>query len=127
MKALGYEARVTQRSSDGNVDVIAHRDPLGVEPPVIKIQVKQETGSKGGPDVQQLVGALAPGDLGVYVTLGSYTKDAIGIERGRQGLRLVTGEALVELVLQNYGKLPDRWRNRIPLTSLLVVGDSADR
>ncbi len=126
MRAHGYEARVTQQSGDGNVDVIAHRDPLGIEPPVIKIQVKQEIGSKGGPDIQQLVGSLAPGDLGVFITLGGYTKDAVGMERTRQGLRLVDGNALVDLVLQAYDRLPDVWRNLLPLARVLVVDDSAD-
>jgi restriction system protein len=40
LRAMGYEARVTPYSSDGGVDVIAHRDPLGLEPPVIKVQCK---------------------------------------------------------------------------------------
>lgn len=36
LRALGYQARVTSYTQDGGVDVIAHRDPLGVEPPLIK-------------------------------------------------------------------------------------------
>lgn len=68
VRALGYEARVTQYSQDGGVDVIAHRDPLGVEPPLIKVQCKHHVGTISGPEVQQLVGALAQGELGVFVT-----------------------------------------------------------
>src|SRR5699024_7987862 len=33
LKSLGYQARVTQYSQDGGIDVIAHRHLLGVEPP----------------------------------------------------------------------------------------------
>lgn len=126
LRALGYQARVTQYSQDGGVDVIAHRDPLGVEPPQIKVQCKHLTGSISAPDVQRLVGAQGPSDLALFVTLGTYTKDAVAIERTRSGLRLLSGEDVVSLVLENYAKLPERWREVIPLTSVLVVADSAD-
>ena len=123
LRALGYQARVTQYSQDGGVDVIAHKDPLGVEPPLIKVQCKHHTGTISAPDVQQLVGTLAREELGVFVTLGVYSKDAQSIERQRQGLRLLTGEAVIDLILQSYGSLPERWQNQIPLTPLLVVDD----
>lgn len=73
LRAMGYEARVTPPSGDGGVDVIAHRDPLGLEPPIIKVQCKQTNAAVGRPVVQQLVGALAHNELGLCVTLGSYT------------------------------------------------------
>ena len=126
LQALGYQARVTPYSQDGGVDVIAHRDPLGVEPPLIKVQCKHHTGTISGPEVQQLVGTLAPGELGVFVTLGTYSKDAQSIERQKQGLRLLSGEAIVGLVLTSYDRLPERWRTLIPLTPLLVVDDTID-
>jgi restriction system protein len=76
--------------------------------------------------VQQLVGTLAPGELGVFVTLGTYNKDAQSIERQKHGLRLLSGEAIVGLVLTSYGRLPERWKILIPLTPLLVVDDTVD-
>lgn len=121
MRTLGYQARATQYSRDGGIDVLAHRDPLGVEPPLIKIQCKHLTGTVGSPEVQQLVGAQGPGELSVFVTLGKYSQDALAIERQRAGLRLLNGEDLVTLFLENYDKLPTRWRSVIPLTRLLVV------
>jgi restriction system protein len=124
--AMGYQARVTPYSQDGGVDVLAHRDKLGVEPPLIKVQCKHHTGSVGAPEVHQLVGTQAPNELSLFVTLGSYTRDALGVERGRQGLRLLNGEDVVDLVLAHYADLAVRWRARFPLTSLLVVDDEAD-
>lgn len=41
---MGYNARVTEKSGDGGVDVIAHTDPLGLQPPIIKVQCKRTTG-----------------------------------------------------------------------------------
>ena len=39
-RAMGYAAAETQASGDHGIDVIAHPDPLGLERPYIKIQVK---------------------------------------------------------------------------------------
>jgi hypothetical protein len=33
LSAMGYRRQVTQASGDGGFDIIAHRDPLGLEPP----------------------------------------------------------------------------------------------
>lgn len=126
LRAIGYQARVTPYSQDGGVDVIAHRDPLGVEPPQIKIQCKHHTGTVSAPEVQQLIGTQGPGELSVFVTLGSYTRDALMIERQRPGLRLLSGEDIVTLFLDHYSKLPESRRALIPLTSVLVVADTAD-
>ena len=126
LRAIGYQARVTAYTQDGGVDVIAHRDPLGVEPPLIKVQCKHHTGTVGAPEVQQLVGTQSPNELSLFVTLGSYSRDAVSIERVRQGLRLLSGEDVVDLVLEHYARLEQTWRTRIPLTQLLVVDDAAD-
>lgn len=126
LRTLGYQARVTAYSQDGGIDVIAHNDPLGIEPPQIKVQCKHLTGSVGAPDVQQLAGTLGHNDLGLFITLGTYTRDAQNIERQRSGLRLLNGEDVVDLVLQNYDKLPQNWRSVIPLTNVLVVADTAE-
>lgn len=125
LRTIGYQARVTQFSQDGGIDVVAHKDPLGVEPPQIKAQCKQRVSTIGSPDVQQLVGTLGHGDLGLFITLGTYSKDAYAIERQRPGLRLLTGEDVVTLIIDNYALLPERWRKLIPLTTVLVVADEA--
>lgn len=125
LRALGYQARVTAYSQDGGVDVIAHKDPLGVEPPLIKVQCKRMTATIGAPEVQQLIGVQGPGELVVFMTLGAYSRDALALERQRPGLRLLTGEDIVSLVLEHYEALPERWRSLMPLTPLLVVADTA--
>ncbi len=121
LKAMGYEARVTQRSVDGGIDVIAHHDPLGLEPPIIKVQCKQTSAPVGRPVVQQLVGALAHNELGLFVTLGSYSREAFDEERQRQSLRLLAGPDIADLTLRHYADLAPEWRARMPLRSVLVV------
>ena len=89
-------------------------------------RVRPHTALGTGSSSQQLVGIQAPGELSLFVTLGGYSREALSIERVRQGLRLITGEQLVDLVLSEYSNLSQTWRQRIPLTSLLVVDDTAD-
>lgn len=126
LRVIGYQARVTQYSQDGGVDVIAHKDPLGIEPPQIKAQCKQQVSTVGSPEVQQLVGTQGDGELCLFFTLGTYSRDALAIERQRPGLRLLSGEDIVTLIMDNYAELPERWRRVIPLSTVLVVADEAE-
>jgi restriction system protein len=116
--------KVTQLSGDGGVDIIAHRDPLGLEPPIIKVQCKRTLGGIGAPDVQKLTGTLAPGgsgELGLFVTLGSYFKDAVHLGRARQDLRLINGTELVDLIFQHYEQFSPEWKRLLPLRRVYVV------
>lgn len=123
MEAMGYRTQVTQVSGDGGVDVVAHRDPLGLEPPIIKVQCKRVVGSIGSPEVQKLTGSLAPGgsELGLFITLGTFSKDAVHIGRSRQDLRLINGSEFVSLVLEHYEQLGSEWKRLLPLRRLYVV------
>ena len=58
LKCMGYHTRVMAKSGDGGVDVIAHKDELGFEPPIIKVQCKQVTDPSGRPQVTQLLGNI---------------------------------------------------------------------
>ena len=125
--AMGYRASPTVAVGDGGVDVIASRDPLNLEPPIIKVQCKRMIATIGGPDIQKLVGALAHGgsELGLFVTLGTYSVDALHIERTRQDLRLVNGSQLVDLVFEHYEALPTEWKRLLPLRRVLAVDRDA--
>lgn len=121
LRAMGYQARVTQFSGDGGVDVIAHKDPLGLEPPIIKVQCKQIRGTNGGPDVQRLIGTLASGESGLFVSTGTYSRDALDLERSRQNLRLLSRTDVVDMTLRYYAKLDPQWQARMPLRKVWVV------
>lgn len=121
MQCMGYTARVSEKSGDGGVDVIAHTDQLGFQPPIIKIQCKRQTSQVGEPEVSQLLGTLGDGEFALFVTLGSYTRQARVRERNNSRLRLIDGEDLVELILQHYGKLSPRYRALLPLKQIYVA------
>jgi restriction system protein len=128
LDGMGYRTRVTAASGDGGVDIIAHRDPLGLEPPIIKVQCKRTTSSIGGPDVQKLTGSLSPGgtEMGLFVTLGSYSRDAQHIERTRRDLRLINGNELVDLVFEHYAQFSPEYKRLLPMRSVYVVDRSPD-
>jgi restriction system protein len=125
LKCMGYFSRVTQASGDGGVDIIAHRDELGFEPPIIKVQCKQVLSTIGRPEVQQLHGAIERGEHGLFVTLGSFSADARTFERTKPNLRLVDGKALIELIYAHYEKFEPRYQMLLPLTRSYVPGPQA--
>ncbi|MCW8283567.1 restriction endonuclease [Agrobacterium sp. InxBP2] len=120
MECMGYTARLTPKSADGGVDVIAHMDALGFQPPIIKIQCKRTTAQHGSPEVNQLLGTLGEGEFGLFVSLGSFSRSANELERNRSKLRLIDGEAFVAMILENYGKLSPRYRAIVPLKQIYV-------
>lgn len=128
LRAMGYRASPTVSSGDGGVDVIASRDPLSIEPPIIKVQCKRTVNTIGGPDVQKLAGALAHGgsELGLFVTLGAYSSDALHLERTRQDLRLINGTQLVDLLFEYYGGLEAEWKRLLPLRQVYAVDRGDD-
>lgn len=123
LSAIGYRASATVAMGDGGVDVIASRDPLSLEPPIIKVQCKRTINTIGAPDVQKLAGALAHGgsELGLFVTLGSYSNNALHIERTRQDVRLINGNQLVDLIFEHYEALSPEWKRLLPLRSVYAV------
>ena len=122
LKCMGYFARVTQASGDGGVDIIAHRDELGFEPPIIKVQCKQILTTIGRPEVQQLHGAIERGEHGLFVTLGSFSAEARTFERTKPNLRLIDGENLIELIYAHYHQFEPRYQMLLPLKRSYVPG-----
>ncbi len=120
LECMGDTARLTSRSGDGGVDVIAHRDKLGFEPPILKVQCKRKTDQTGRPEVDQLLGTLGDGEYGLFISLGSFSRQTVELERNRPKLRLIDGEQFVELLLEQYGRLAPRYRSLIPLKQIYV-------
>ena len=118
--AMGYRTRVSPEGPDGGVDIIAHRDELGFEPPIVKVQVKSGEGNVGDPAVSALYGKLAQGEFALLVTLGGFTNQAQTFARNKGNLRLIDGDALVSLFLQHYEKFDSRYKGLIPLKRVYV-------
>jgi restriction system protein len=117
---IGYQTRVSPEGPDAGVDIVAHRDELGFEPPIIKVQVKSTEGSVGDPIVSQLYGKTADGEFALVVTLGTFTPQARAFERGKSNLRLLDGNQLVDLIFRHYESFDSRYKGLIPLKRVYV-------
>lgn len=120
-RAMGYTATTQQGTHDLGVDVVAHPDPLGVQPPIIKIQCKSGTSTVGGPAVKQLRGLLNGPEKGVLVSLGGFSTDARHVQQNDADLVLIDGDRFVDLFLDHYDKLAPEWRHSYPLTRVYVA------
>jgi len=122
-RAMGYTA-ITQRGThDLGADVIAHPDPLGVQPPRLKIQAKSGTGSVGAPAVKQLRGICNEGEKAILISLGSFSNDALHVQQNDANVVLIDGGRFVKLFLDYYEQLEPEMRHRFPLRRVYVPSD----
>jgi restriction system protein len=120
LNTMGYRTRVSPEGPDGGVDIVAHRDELGFEPPIIKVQAKSTEGKVGDPEVSSLYGKVGSNEHGLLVTLGAFTTAANTFGRSKSNLRLIDGEALVDLVLAHYEQFDSRYKGILPLKRVYV-------
>ena len=122
LNAMGYRTRVSPEGPDGGVDIIAHRDELGFEPPIIKVQVKSTEGKTGEPEVSALYGKVGGGERehGLLVTLGTFTSQAMSFARSKSNLRLIDGDELINLILAHYEQFDSRYKGLLPLKRVYI-------
>lgn len=120
LQVMGYRTRVSPEGPDGGIDIIAHRDELGFEPPIIKVQVKSTEGSVGDPVCSALYGKVGPNEHGLLITLGTFTSPARQFERSKSNLRLIDSEELVDLMLAHYEKFDAKYKSLLPLRRVFV-------
>ena len=66
LRAMGYHvAWVSPPGPDKGIDVIAHTDPLGIQGPRIKVQVKRRSDKTTIDGLRSLLGLLGEGDVGL--------------------------------------------------------------
>ncbi|WP_338692831.1 restriction endonuclease [Bradyrhizobium sp. 26S5] len=120
LECMGYHARLT-RKNEPSVDVIAHKDHLGVEPPIIKVQVKSSDGVATDKDVSALYGKLSSdGEFGLFITLGTFSPASRNYEQSKSNLRLIDGDELVQLIFQHYEHFDSRHKGLLPLRRVYV-------
>lgn len=119
LKAMGYHvAWIAPPGKDGGTDIIAYNDPLGTQPPRIKVQVKRNPNSPRIDVVglRSFMAVLGEGDVGLYVALSGFTKDADQEARNsHRRVNLIDARRLLDLWTSHYGQLDDAARARLPL------------
>lgn len=119
-RAMGYKAQTTRHVKDDGVDVIAHSDVLGIEPPILKIQVKSQDGNVGADAVKSFYANIHDRDVGIFITMGGYTEAAAAFARTRPNLKLIPGVEFVDLIQTYYDSFDLKYRQQIPLRRVLI-------
>lgn len=127
LRGMGYYTPfVAPKGKDGGVDVIAYRDPLGTVTPRIKVQIKHREVSATVQEIRQLMGLLQKdGDVGMFVSSGSFTPDAKTTARSSHvHVELVDLDRFITLWQEFYPKLADEDKALLPLMPIYFYAPS---
>ncbi|MCX7921453.1 MAG: restriction endonuclease [Clostridia bacterium] len=120
LNILGYRTRVSPEGADGGIDIIAHKDELGLEPPIIKVQVKSNDSDITPDKVQALYGNVAAGEYGLFVAINGFSKKAREFAKSKPNLRIIDGDELIDILLQHYEQLDSKYKAIIPLKNVYI-------
>jgi restriction system protein len=120
LNILGYRTRISPEGADGGIDIIAHKDELGLEPPIIKVQVKSNDNDITPDKVQALYGNVAAGEYGLFIAISSFSKKAREFAKSKANLRIIDGDELIDILLQHYEQLDSKYKAIIPLKKIYI-------
>lgn len=117
LRALGFKTRVSRPGPDRGCDILASPDGLGLSPPRIIVEVKHRPNQQmGSPEIRSFLGGRRPGDNGLYVSTGGFSKEArYEADRANIPMTLLDADGLVELLIQHYPNLDAESRALLPL------------
>jgi len=124
LRAMGYHVSwIAPPGKDGGIDIMAASDPLGTQSPRIKVQVKRQSQTVTVDGLRAFMALLGDGDVGIFVSVGGFTKDARDEARAqeRRKVTLLNNEELFDLWVEYYDKLKDQDRRRLPLQPIYFL------
>ena len=129
LNCMGYRTRVAKEGSDGGIDIIAHKDELGFEPPIIKVQVKAKDGTISDHEVSALIGNTSANEFGLFVTLGTFSNQAVNKAKSKPNIRLIDGNELVNMIFEHYEQFDSSYKGILHLKKVYIpesLDDSSD-
>lgn len=119
LRSMGYKTIVSPKGADRGKDIVASPDGLGLEEPRIKVEVKHRSGAMGSSQIRSFTGGLRPGDKGLYVSTGGFSKDAkYEAERSNLPVTLIDSDMLVSLIIQYYDQFDTDTKQLVPLVKI---------
>ncbi len=118
LRAMGYFVTwEAPKGKDGGIDIIAFRDPLGAQPPRIKVQVKRTAEAVAVEGLRSFLALIGDGDIGLFVSTGGFTRDAREEARRQESrqVTLVDAPEFYGLWARHYEKLSERAKRTFPL------------
>lgn len=128
LRAMGYHTPfISPKGKDGGIDIIAYQDPLGVQTPRLKVQVKHYPQNPIAADAIRSLKGLINGseEVGLFVTSGRFSSDAERFAREANAhIRLIDGDELISLWQQFYNDMIDDDKYLLPLHPIYFLGTS---
>lgn len=117
LRAMGYKTRVSPAGPDRGKDIIASPDGFGFEDPRIVVEVKHRSDTAiGSQAIRSFLGGRHPGDKGLFVSTGGFSKDALyEAERANIPVTLMDLDSLVGTLLENYAVMDPETQRLLPL------------
>jgi restriction system protein len=117
---MGYKAKVSPPGPDRGIDIVAHKDDLGVVPPTVLVQVKSGDGEINEAAVSELYGKVSHLDFGIVIAIGGFNRRARDFAFSKRNLNLIDGDELVDLVYKYYDQLDGKYKGMIPLRHVFI-------
>lgn len=124
LRGMGYHvAYISPPGPDKGLDVIAHNDPLGIQIPRIKVQVKRRTDKVNVEGIRSFMALLATGDVGIFINMGGFTKDADQEARLQESrkITLIDIKRFFDLWVEHYRNIPEENRRLLPLKPIYFL------
>ncbi|MBI4441873.1 MAG: Mrr restriction system protein [Acidobacteria bacterium] len=118
LRAMGYHVSwISPPGADRGIDILAHTDPLGTSVPRIKVQVKRRADKINVEGLRSFMALLGDQDVGIFVSLGGFTKDAEDEARTQEKRKvtLLGLEQMFDLWVQFYQRIAEDDRRLLPL------------
>lgn len=125
LRGMGFKATVSPTGPDRGVDVLASPDGLGLQEPRIKVEVKHRRNTAmGANEVRSFLGGLRPGDRGLYLSTGGFTREAqYEAERATVPVTLMDLDMFATLIETHYENFEVEGRALLPLTKVYWPAD----
>lgn len=124
LRAMSYHvAWVAPPGPDRGLDILAYTDPLGATGPRIKVQVKRRADKIAVQEARSFMAILSATDVGIFISTGGFTPDAHSEARHQENRRvtLIGLDELIDLWVENYNRIPEAERQRLPLKPIFYL------
>lgn len=124
LRAMGYHPLwVAPPGKDGGIDIVAYPDPLGATHPRLKVQVKRQQAKVSEEGLRSFLAVLGDTDVGLFVNVGGFTRDAEQNARTQERRRVTLADAqkLFDLWVEHYDRLTDEARRRLPIRPIYFL------
>lgn len=123
IEAMGYHLVWTApKGPDGGLDFLAQGDPLGVNGPRIKGQVKRRAEKATREELQSFLSLIEANDVGVFFSLSGFSSKAAELSRSNsRRITLIDGDGLLDLWIEHYDDLDEDGRELLRLKPVFFL------